>query len=308
METCNSESINDFDNVTGVLGQWKEDLVKTKMLSMRNQSEGKGWLTLPHKSTELIDSLEREQVLHQWVDLAMKERLRLGTLNSNQAKIPKCFVKKDKLNQFLEEVFKLVVEKYGHLNTTIVKIPSPREGTSVVPKGKIDWDSVSANSIKEQTVKWRCCLIVFAVELIESLNKEINNHMGEKGSANSTKGGLTLGSQRSYMEVVGSAPQRTWTKDTVTDPNYWSTVKPKYGFASPYSKVGAVEGRSIVVSGKDLKKEKVCKRIFELGLKHVGVWKVGEKNGTQHWGVTLEMAQAAEDIIVERARLYAFTR
>ncbi|KAL6063710.1 hypothetical protein QOT17_011382 [Balamuthia mandrillaris] len=92
--------------------------------------------------------------------------------------------------------------------------------------------------------------------------------------------------------------RRPWTKDTVTDPNYWSTVKPKYGFASPYSKVGAVEGRSIVVS----------ERIFELGLKHVGVWKVGEKNGTQHWGVTLEPAQAAEDIIAERARLYAFTR
>ncbi|KAL6053213.1 hypothetical protein QOT17_018108 [Balamuthia mandrillaris] len=196
-------------------------------------------------------------------------------------------------------------------------------------------------------------VIVRFRDLIESLDKEINNLMVEKGSANSTKGGLTLGSQRSYVEVVGSAPRcdmitaernfpptattvsapsleywkeemakeqgicwqdnsniyrRTWTKDTVTDPNYWSTVKPKYGFASPYSKVGAVEGRSIVGSGKDLKKEKVSERIFELGLKHVGVWKVGEKNGTQHWGVTLETAQAAEDIIAERARLYGFTR
>ncbi|KAL6078175.1 hypothetical protein QOT17_001779 [Balamuthia mandrillaris] len=25
--------------------------------------------------------------------------------------------------------------------------------------------------------------------------------------------------------------RRMWTKDTVTNPNYWSTVKPKYGFA-----------------------------------------------------------------------------
>ncbi|KAL6053781.1 hypothetical protein QOT17_017805 [Balamuthia mandrillaris] len=370
--------------------------------------------TLPRKSTELIDSQEREQVLRRWVDLAMKERLRLGTLNGNrswkpalqavqkEAKIPECFVKGDKLNQFLEEAFKLAVEKYGHLNITTVKIPSPRvnqkeeddrgaedqcnsvadsprreEGTSVVPKGKIDSDSVSAAGVKERTnsqvallfdcisrVSHECgklseagvlslAVIVRFRDLIESLDKEINNLMVEKGSANSTKGGLTLGSQRSYAEVVGSAPRcdmitaernfpptattgsapsleywkeemakeqgicwqdnsniyrRTWTKDTVTDPNYWSTVKPKYGFASPYSKVGAVEGRSIGVSGKDLKKEKVSERIFELGLKHVGVWKVGEKNGTQHWGVTLETAQAAEDIIAERARLYAFTR
>ncbi|KAL6063751.1 hypothetical protein QOT17_011416 [Balamuthia mandrillaris] len=370
--------------------------------------------TLPRKSTELIDSQEREQVLRRWVDLAMKERLRLGTLNGNrswkpalqavqkEAKIPEGFVKGDKLNQFLEEAFKLAVEKYGHLNTTTVKIPSPRvnqkeeddrgaedqcnsvadsprreEGTSVVPKGKIDSDSVSADGVKERTnsqvallfdcisrVSHECgklseagvlslAVIIRFRDLIESLDKEINNLMVEKGSANSTKGGLTLGSQRSYAEVVGSAPRcdmitaernfpptattvsapsleywkeemakeqgicwqdnsniyrRTWTKDTVTDPNYWSTVKPKYGFASPYSKVGAVEGRSIVVSGKDLKKEKVSERIFALGLKHVGVWKVGEKNGTQHWGVTLETAQAAEDIIAERARLYAFTR
>ncbi|KAL6065112.1 hypothetical protein QOT17_010489 [Balamuthia mandrillaris] len=291
----------------------------------------------------------------------MKERLRLGTLNGNrswkpalqavqkEAKIPKCFVKGDKLNQFLEEAFKLAVEKYGHLNTTTVKIPSPRvnqkeeddrgaedqcnsavdspcreEGTSVVPKGKIDSDSVSADGVKERTnsqvallfdcisrVSHECgklseagilslAVIVRFRDLIESLDKEINNLMvGEKGSANSTKGGPTLGSQRSYMEVVRSALwcdmitaernfpptattvsapsleywkeemakeqgicwqdnsniyKRTWTKDTVTDLNYWSIVKPKYGFASPYSKVGAVEGRSIVVSGKDLKK------------------------------------------------------
>ncbi|KAL6057123.1 hypothetical protein QOT17_015681 [Balamuthia mandrillaris] len=335
----------------------------------------------------------------------MKERLRLGTLNGNhswkpalqavqkEAKIPECFVKGDKLNQFLEEAFKLAVEKYGHLNTTTVKIPSPRvnqkeeddrgaedqcnsavdspcreEGTSVVPKGKIQTQSVQTVLRSEPTVKWllfdcisrvscECgklfeagvlslAVIVRFRDLIESLDKEINNLMvEEKGSANSTKGGPTLGSQRSYTEVVRSAPwcdmitaegnfppmattvsapsleywkeemakeqgicwqdnsniyRKTWTKDTVTDLNYWSTVKPKYGFASPYSKVGAVEGRSIVVSGKDLKKEKVCERIFELGLKHVG-------NGMQHWGVTLEMAQAAEDIIAERARLYAFT-
>ncbi|KAL6078773.1 hypothetical protein QOT17_001404 [Balamuthia mandrillaris] len=38
---------------------------------------------------------------------------------------------------------------------------------------------------------------------------------------------------------------------------------------SPYSKVGTVESRSVVVSGKDIKKEKVCQRIFELGLKHI---------------------------------------
>ncbi|KAL6063528.1 hypothetical protein QOT17_011538 [Balamuthia mandrillaris] len=94
--------------------------------------------TLPRKSTELIDNQEREQVLCRWVDLAMKERLRQGTLNGNhlwkptlqamqkEAKIPECFVKGDKLNQFLEEAFKLAVEKYGHLNTTTVKIPSPR--------------------------------------------------------------------------------------------------------------------------------------------------------------------------------------
>ncbi|KAL6069498.1 hypothetical protein QOT17_007526 [Balamuthia mandrillaris] len=69
----------------------------------------------------------------------------------------------------------------------------------------------------------------------------------------------------------------------VADPNCWSTIKPKYGFASSYSKVGAVEGRLIVVSDKDLKKDKVCKRIFELGLKHIGVWKVGEKNDMQHY-------------------------
>ncbi|KAL6078301.1 hypothetical protein QOT17_001481 [Balamuthia mandrillaris] len=335
--------------------------------------------TLPRKSTELIDSQEREQVLRRWVDLAMKERLRLGTLNGNRSwkpalqavqketKIPECFVKGDKLNQFLEEAFKFAVEKYGHLNTTTVKIPSPRvnqkeeddrgaedqcnsvadsprreEGTSVVPKGKIDSDSVSADGVKERTNSQ----VALLFDCISRVSHEC-------GSANSTKGGLTLGSQRSYAEVVGSAPRcdmitaernfpptattvsapsleywkeemakeqgicwqdnsniyrRTWTKDTVTDPNYWSTVKPKYGFASPYSKVGAVEGRSIGVSGKDLKKEKVSERIFELGLKHVGVWKVGEKNGTQHWGVTLETAQAAEDIIAERARLYGFTR
>ncbi|KAL6076192.1 hypothetical protein QOT17_003098 [Balamuthia mandrillaris] len=65
----------------------------------------------------------------------MKERLRLGTLNSNhswkpalqvvqkEAKIPKCFVKADKSNEFSEEAFKLVVKKYGHLNTSTVKIP-----------------------------------------------------------------------------------------------------------------------------------------------------------------------------------------
>ncbi|KAL6067144.1 hypothetical protein QOT17_009121 [Balamuthia mandrillaris] len=348
--------------------------------------------TLPRKSTELIDSQEREQVLRRWVDLAMKERLRLGTLN--EAKIPECFVKGDKLNQFLEEAFKLAVEKYGHLNTTTVKIPSPRvhqkeeddrgaedqcnsvadsprreEGTSVVPKGKIDSDSVSADGVKERTnsqvallfdcisrVSHECgklseagvlslAVIVRFRDLIESLDKEINNLMVEKE--------VQIVPKAALLWVVGSAPRcdmitaernfpptattvsapsleywkeemakeqgicwqdnsniyrRTWTKDTVTAPNYWSTVKPKYGFASPYSKVGAVEGRSIVVSGKDLKKEKVSERIFELGLKHGGVWKVGEKNGTQHWGVTLETAQAAEDIIAERARLYAFTR
>ncbi|KAL6078662.1 hypothetical protein QOT17_001312 [Balamuthia mandrillaris] len=314
----------------------------------------------------------------------MKERLRLGTLNGNwswkpalqavqkEAKILECFVKGDKLNQFLEEAFKLAVEKYGHLNTTTVKIPSPRvnqkeeddrgaedqcnsavdsprreEGTSVVPKGKIDLDSVSADGVKEQTNSQ----VALLFDCISHVSHECGK-LSEAGSANSTKGGPTLGSQRSYMEVVGSVPwcdmitvernfpptattvsvpsleywkeemakeqgicwqdnsniyRRMWTKDMVTDPNYWSTVKPTYGFASPYSKVGAVEGRLIVVSSKDLKKQKVCERIFELGLKHVEVWKVGEKNGTQHWGVTLEMAQAAEDIIAERARLYAFT-
>ncbi|KAL6040459.1 hypothetical protein QOT17_025381 [Balamuthia mandrillaris] len=185
--------------------------------------------TLPRKSTELIDSQEREQVLRRWVDLAMKERLRLGTLNGNQAKIPECFVKGDKLNQFLEEAFKLAVEKYGHLNTTTVKIPSPRvnqkeeddrgaedqcnsvadsprreEGTSVVPKGKIDSDSVSADGVKERTnsqvallfdcisrVSHECgklseagvlslAVIVRFRDLIESLDKEINNLMVEK--------------------------------------------------------------------------------------------------------------------------------
>ncbi|KAL6045934.1 hypothetical protein QOT17_022494 [Balamuthia mandrillaris] len=323
--------------------------------------------TLPRKSTELIDSQEREQVLRRWVDLAMKERLRLGTLNGNrswkpalqavqkEAKIPECFVKGDKLNQFLEEVFKLVVEKYGHLNTTTVKIPSPRVnqkgGGRQRGRGSVRVSHECGKLSKAGVLS--LAVIVRFRDLIESLDKEINNLMVERGSANSTKGGLTLGSQWSYVEVVGSAPRcdmitaernfpptattvsapsleywkeemakeqgicwqdnsniyrRTWTKDTVTDLNYWSTVKPKYGFASPYSKVGAVEGRSIVVSSKDLKKEKVCERIFELGLKHIGVWKVGEKNGMQHWGVTLEMAQAAEDIIAERARLYAFTR
>ncbi|KAL6063748.1 hypothetical protein QOT17_011413 [Balamuthia mandrillaris] len=66
----------------------------------------------------------------------MKERLRLGTLNSNcswkhalqavqkKAKIPECFVKGDKKNQFLEKVFKLAVEKYEYQNTTTVKFPS----------------------------------------------------------------------------------------------------------------------------------------------------------------------------------------
>ncbi|KAL6053782.1 hypothetical protein QOT17_017806 [Balamuthia mandrillaris] len=67
--------------------------------------------------------------------------------------------------------------------------------------------------------------------------------------------------------------RRMWIKNIVTNLNYWSTVKPKYGFASPYSKVGAVEGRSIVMSSKDFEKEKVCERIFKLGLKHFGVWK-----------------------------------
>ncbi|KAL6045023.1 hypothetical protein QOT17_023008 [Balamuthia mandrillaris] len=339
--------------------------------------------TLPRKSTELIDSQEREQVLRRWVDLAMKERLRLGTLNGNRSwkpalqavqketKIPECFVKGDKLNQFLEEAFKFAVEKYGHLNTTTVKIPSPRvnqkeeddrgaedqcnsvadsprreEGTSVVPKGKIDSDSVSAAGVKERTnsqvallfdcisrVSHECgklseagvlslAVIVRFRDLIESLDKEINNLMVEKEVQIVPKAallwvpnGLTRrwsdqlrGEQGICWQDNSNIYRRTWTKDTVTDPNYWSTVKPKYGFASPYSKVGAVEGRSIVVSGKDLKKEKVSERIFELGLKPVGVWKVGEKNGTQHWGVTLETAQAAEDIIAERARLYAFTR
>ncbi|KAL6079413.1 hypothetical protein QOT17_001037 [Balamuthia mandrillaris] len=147
--------------------------------------------------------------------------------------------------------------------------------------------------------------------------------------------GLTLSSQQSYAEVVGSAP---WCDIITVERNFpptalqlvhqaWNTGRkkwqrnkgyvgritpgghgPKIHMALPvYSKIGAVEGRSIVVSSKDLKKEQVCERIFKLGLKHVRVWKVGEKNGTQHWGVTLETAKAAEDIIAERARLYAFT-
>ncbi|KAL6063547.1 hypothetical protein QOT17_011424 [Balamuthia mandrillaris] len=40
-----------------------------------------------------------------------------------EAKISKCFVKGDKLNQYLKEVFKLTVKKYRHLNTTTVKFP-----------------------------------------------------------------------------------------------------------------------------------------------------------------------------------------
>ncbi|KAL6057285.1 hypothetical protein QOT17_015607 [Balamuthia mandrillaris] len=245
-------------------------------------------------------------------------------------------------NQFLRKVWR--VEKYGHLNTTTaIKIPSPRvnqkeedyrgaEDQSLSrgrdkyrPKGRTQsvadarmvltnrqvallFDCISRVShecgkLSEAGVLSLAVIVRFR-DLIESLDKEINNLMVEKGSANSTKGGLTLGSQRSYAEVVGSAPRcdmitaernfpptattgsapsleywkeemakeqgicwqdnsniyrRTWTKDTVTDPNYWSTVKPKYGFASPYSKVGAVEGRSIGVSGKDLKKEKIDK-------------------------------------------------
>ncbi|KAL6057284.1 hypothetical protein QOT17_015606 [Balamuthia mandrillaris] len=91
--------------------------------------------------------------------------------------------------------------------------------------------------------------------------------------------------------------RRTWTKETVTNPNYWPTVEPKYSFASQGR---AVEGRLIVVIGKDLKKKKVFERIFQLGLKHFGVEK---KNGTQHWRVTLEMAQAAEDTIVGKAQI-----
>ncbi|KAL6041314.1 hypothetical protein QOT17_024988 [Balamuthia mandrillaris] len=53
--------------------------------------------------------------------------------------------------------------------------------------------------------------------------------------------------------------RRMWTKDTV----------------------GTVEGRSIVVSSKDLKKEKVCDRIFELGLKHV-------ESRREEWNAALE--------------------
>ncbi|KAL6062450.1 Chromo domain-containing protein [Balamuthia mandrillaris] len=74
------------------------------------------------------------------------------------------------------------------------------------------------------------------MDLIVSLDQEINNLMYQRQSP---------GSQKSYIKVR-SAPWRTLTKDT---------VKPKYGFAIPYSKVGAMEGRSIVMSGKDLKKE-----------------------------------------------------
>ncbi|KAL6053544.1 IS5 family transposase [Balamuthia mandrillaris] len=284
------------------------------------------------------------------------ERLRLGTLNGNrswklalqavqkEAKIPECFVKGDKLNQFLEEAFKLAVEKYGHLNTTTVKFPPSQRANQKEEDDrgaedqcnlrKIDSDSVSADDAKVRTnsqvaLLFDCISSVSREDLIESLDQEINNLMTEeKGSAQGTKGGPAPGAhyQQSYAEVVRSAPRsdqitvernfpptvttasalsleywkeemakdqeicwqdnsniyrRTWTKDTVTDPNYWSKVKPKYGFASPYSKVGAVEGRSIVVSSKDLKKEKVCERIFELGLKHVGVWKVGENRRSQ---------------------------
>ncbi|KAL6043190.1 hypothetical protein QOT17_024040 [Balamuthia mandrillaris] len=86
-------------------------------------------------------------------------------------------------------------------------------------------------------------------------------------------------------EGTSIAPERKIDSDSINN----------LDFASPFSKVGAVEGRSIVMSGKDLKKEKVSQRIFELGLKHIRVWKVGKKNGMQHWGVTLEMAQAARD-------------
>ncbi|KAL6056774.1 hypothetical protein QOT17_015881 [Balamuthia mandrillaris] len=310
--------------------------------------------TLPRKSTELIDSQEKEQVLHRWVDPAMKAHLRLGTLNGNhswkpalqavqkEAKIPECFVKGDKLDQWKKltkkqekkggnnnnnnnKAFKLAVEKYGHLNTTTVKIPSPRvnqkeednreaenqcnseadlprreEGTSVVPKGKINSDSVQ-NGVKELTNS--------QVALLFDCISRVSRKCATTDSAPSLEYWKEemAKEQGICWQDNFNISRRTWTKDMVTDPNYWSTVKPMYGFASPYSKVGDMEGRSIVVSGKDLKKEKVYERIFELGLKHVGVWKVGEKNGIQHWGVTLETAQAAKDIIAERARLYAFT-
>ncbi|KAL6062451.1 hypothetical protein QOT17_012238 [Balamuthia mandrillaris] len=106
----------------------------------------------------------------------MKERLRLVIHGSPLCKlckkIPECFVKGDKLNQFLEEAFKLEMERYGHLNTITLKIPPSQDeddrgaedqcnsvvdsshgekGSSVVPKRKINSDSVSANNIKERT-------------------------------------------------------------------------------------------------------------------------------------------------------------
>ncbi|KAL6077632.1 hypothetical protein QOT17_002100 [Balamuthia mandrillaris] len=60
-------------------------------------------------------------------------------------------------------------------------------------------------------------------------------------------------------------------------------LKPKYGFASLYSKEGAVEGRSIVMSGKDLKKEMVCRRIFELAQACCSV-----KSRREEWHVALK--------------------
>ncbi|KAL6064308.1 hypothetical protein QOT17_011051 [Balamuthia mandrillaris] len=94
------------------------------------------------------------------------------------------------------------------------------EGTSVMPKGKIDSDSVSVEDIKERTNSQ----VALLFDCISSVSCECSK-----------------------------------------------LSKEMYSFASPYSKVGAMEGRSIVVSSKDLKKEKVCERIFELGLKHVEV-------------------------------------
>ncbi|KAL6077956.1 hypothetical protein QOT17_002000 [Balamuthia mandrillaris] len=242
---------------------------------------------LSHKSTE------RKQVLHQWVDLAIKEHLRLGTLNSNcswkpalqavqkEAKIPNCFVKGDKLNQFLEEMFKLVVEKYGHLNTTTVKIPSPQEINNLMVKNKRSTDSSKGGPTpgSQQSDMDKSALQCEMITVERNFPPTATT--ASAPSLEYWKEEMVK-KQGIFWQDNSNMYRRMWTKDTVTDLNYWYTVKPKYGFASPYSKVGAVEGRSIVVGSKDLKKEKVCERIFELGLKHISVWKVGEKNGMQH--------------------------
>ncbi|KAL6076194.1 hypothetical protein QOT17_003100 [Balamuthia mandrillaris] len=135
----------------------------------------------------------------------MKEHIRLRTLNCNymwnpvqkEAKIPECFYKGDKSNQFLEKAFKRKDDRGAEdQRNLVVDFPHAEAGTSVVPERKIELLR------SKPTVKWHCCSIFNSVsyeygklsgagvlllavivqfrDLIKSLNQEINNLITEE--------------------------------------------------------------------------------------------------------------------------------